>query len=116
MKLRKAFTLIELLVVVAIIALLIALLLPALARAKEISKKTACLAHLKQIGTAFYSYGGNNAGAVPDSGTLSFHYDFNQVVVDSPNGNNNWQCSWPEELVADGDVLEIGRASCRERV
>jgi len=52
----KAFTLIELLVVVAIIALLIAILLPTLARAKDQAKRSTCLAHLRDIGTAAHEY------------------------------------------------------------
>src|SRR5690349_4560556 len=95
---RRAFTLLELLVAVAIIALLIALLMPQLDKARQHAKRTVCLAHLKQIGSAFYSYGGNNGGMVPDGGVLSFHYDpkIKGVIVDTPNGTNNWQVTWPE--------------------
>ncbi len=53
---RKGFTLIELLVVIAIIALLIAILLPSLARARELSKRTMCGQHLKSVGTAAELY------------------------------------------------------------
>ncbi|MCK4340520.1 MAG: type II secretion system protein [Phycisphaerae bacterium] len=51
-----AFTLIELLVVVAIISLLMAILLPSLGQAKEQARRAYCLANLRSIGQAAFSY------------------------------------------------------------
>ena len=70
-----AFTLIELLVVIAIIGVLAALLMPALSRAKEAGRATACLSNLRQIGVALQIYVGENNNRLP-------------VMRDRPLGTN----------------------------
>ena len=46
----RGFTMIELLVVIAIIAILAAILFPVFITAREASRRSACLSHLKQLG------------------------------------------------------------------
>ncbi len=53
---HAGFTLIELLVVIAIIALLLSIMLPALGRAREIGRQTACLSNLRQLTIAWTLY------------------------------------------------------------
>jgi prepilin-type N-terminal cleavage/methylation domain-containing protein len=58
----NAFTLIELLVVIAVIAILLAILLPALRKARELTRRTVCQANLKQIAIAWNMYLDDNEG------------------------------------------------------
>jgi len=62
---RPAFTLIELLVVIAVISLLAAMLMPAVNRAKESGKATACISNLRQIGIALQVYVDSNNNRLP---------------------------------------------------
>ena len=61
-KRRSGFTLIELLVVVAVIAILLAVLLPALRKARMLTKRIACQSNLKQIAVAWNMYLDDNNG------------------------------------------------------
>lgn len=94
---RSAFTLIELLVVVAIIALLISILLPSLSRARELSKRTVCLANEKGIGQAMHIYAQDGdifpmyCGLSPAGMAMYFNPNFRNILqvtqIPSTNGD-----------------------------
>ncbi|MBI4028596.1 MAG: type II secretion system protein [Verrucomicrobia bacterium] len=65
---RYSFTLIELLVVVGIISILAAMLLPALKNARATARRTACLAHLKQVSLATFMLADDNNGWINGTG------------------------------------------------
>lgn len=57
---RRAFTLVEVMMVVAIISVLFAIATPALVRARERSRSTACIRNLRLIDAAKEQYGLDN--------------------------------------------------------
>src|SRR3954453_2999843 len=59
------FTLVELLVVVGIVAVLIAILLPALSKARDAARKTACLSNLRQVHQLIAMYANDYKDRVP---------------------------------------------------
>ncbi|HTL58908.1 MAG TPA: type II secretion system protein [Candidatus Limnocylindrales bacterium] len=87
------FTLLELLVVIAIIAVLAALMLPALSKAKDRGRSTACLNNLKQLQLGWEIYAGDNAdNLVPNK--------------DDDDGTGNW-VSLPGSWVLGNAVLDV---------
>ena len=81
----RGFSLFEMKVCIAMVGILAAILLPALARSREVSRKTACVGNLIQWGMAFHMYAAEHDGMLPWSG-----------------GENNAECLrdiYPEYLV-----------------
>ncbi|MCL2647314.1 MAG: prepilin-type N-terminal cleavage/methylation domain-containing protein [Phycisphaerales bacterium] len=66
----RAFTLLELLVVVSIISVLVALLLPALGKAKQQAKSTACSTNIYNLCIGIRLYFTENNDSVPINGLL----------------------------------------------
>src|ERR1044071_7505732 len=63
---KRGFTLIELLVVIAIIAVLASLLLPALSRAKDNVRRTACTSNHRQVNLAIRLYADDHSDSLPE--------------------------------------------------
>lgn len=86
MRRRSAFTLIEMLLVVSLIALLIAMLLPSIGRTKENSRRTVCANNLRQLHLGYTTYGTDNLGRLPITGS---------------NGGTGGEGYWVETRLAD---------------
>jgi prepilin-type N-terminal cleavage/methylation domain-containing protein/prepilin-type processing-associated H-X9-DG protein len=79
---RSAFTLIELLVVIAVIALLAAILFPVFAQARAKARQAACLANLRQVGSALMMYAQDNDEHLPPACHTGRAYTWTWVTQD----------------------------------
>ncbi len=68
----QAFTLIELLVVISVLVLLISLLLPVMSKAVDAAREKQCMSGLKEVGSAFAAYEGDNNGCIPKCSTAAY--------------------------------------------
>ncbi len=59
------FTLVELLLVITIIAIIVSITIPALGGARETSRRVACLANLKSMGTGLQAYMNDSKDLLP---------------------------------------------------
>ena len=98
-KTRLAFTLLELLVTACIIGILAALLLPALSRAREKGRQTACAVNLRQINQAIHLYADDGSDSLP--------------VLPDPNPYPNGVGAYYKQLVK-GYLGLLGPASPNE--
>ena len=81
---------IELLVVIAIIAILAALLLPALDRARQKARATACLNGIRQIGMGSRMYADDHDDLLPRSAHQGASWL--QTLQPYLSGTNLWRC------------------------
>jgi prepilin-type N-terminal cleavage/methylation domain-containing protein/prepilin-type processing-associated H-X9-DG protein len=109
---RRGFTLLELLIVVGIIAILLGILIPALARAKDLSKQSTCGGNLSAIAKAMALYAASAADAYPTvpppnpHGTTTGAW-FTPPFADEFDGStdNAISCSYLNNTTQNGDPM-----------
>ena len=105
LKKLKAFTLVELLVVIVIIAILAALLLPAIARARELAKRTQCQSNLHQFDLAL------QASCYPPN---EFYPEYLNELDPEDVATKMFVC--PGQDLTEADIVEnIGDDNCSYR-
>lgn len=115
----RAFTLIELLVVVAIISLLVSMLLPTLARAKVLAKRSTCMNNFKSLGVAVAYYQSDYGEYVPicwqnldSSYAIPWKSWRSNLLPYVPYRMFNCPMATPREMfTSDDDVTGQGRTS-----
>lgn len=110
MKRRHGFTLIELLVVVAIIALLVSILLPALGRARDLTRTSVCMANMRGCGSAMAVYQAEQNGLFID--LFAYNYDGRAPGYD----RSWWSYLFAKDYLTTLDVIwcpqfDIGKCS-----
>lgn len=97
---KKAFTLIEMLVVVTIIGLLVSLMMPAIGRARELSKRASCANNLQVLVKACLTYAisTSNQGDTPKALPVAGGKLLGGIEITKDNWYNfkdgNRRCLW----------------------
>ncbi len=85
------FTLVELMVVVSIIAILIAILLPTFAGVRNQTRRVACAANLRNVGTAAHTYANAWGGYVPRGNDIIWFLAFMPYLSGDARPQYFWQ-------------------------
>ena len=96
-----AFTLVELLIVMAILAVLVSVLMPAIASARESSRRVLCLSNVGRLAQGAVAYMNENDGYLPDASAGNMPV----ICPLSPTANFPNQVGQPSTFVPGATVL-----------